>query len=112
MGFFRWAGRALLRQLGLEGSAPPALIRFRERANSRAAIVLIHGFSGDTAGTWGRFPEFLLSEPSIDGWDLYALGYPSSLRVDVPGFWDADPDLALASLSLRTALSVLPLKRY
>ena len=104
--------QALLQQLGFTSSRKPSLITLREREDSKAAIVFIHGFGGDTTGTWGRFPEFIKTEPKLNGWDVFAVGYPSSLRVDVVGIWEADPDLDIASLSLRTAISVLPLCRY
>lgn len=99
-------------QLGLHSLPQPALIPFRQRANVRAAVLFVHGFGGDTQGTWGRFPNLLAAEPQLRGWDVFALGYPSSLRIDVRGLWDADPDLTIASLSLRTALSVAPLAQY
>jgi pimeloyl-ACP methyl ester carboxylesterase len=112
MRVFRRILQGLLRQLGVISSEKPSLIAFREREQSKAAIVFIHGFGGDTKGTWGQFPEFLMGERRLDGWDVFAIGYPSSLRVDVLGIWEADPDLSLASLSLSTAISVLPLSRY
>lgn len=104
--------QAIKYYLGFASSSKPALIPYRERDYAKAAIIFLHGFSGDTSGTWGRFPELLLAEPELRSWDVFALGYPSSLRLDVLAFWDVDPDLATASLSLRTALDVMPLARY
>jgi pimeloyl-ACP methyl ester carboxylesterase len=89
-----------------------ALIETRSRSGARAAVVFVHGFSGTARETWGRFPILLAEEPSLIGWDIFSLGYATSLRVDVPNLWAADPPLARLSLSLRTALRVAPLARY
>jgi tetratricopeptide (TPR) repeat protein len=39
---------------------------------------------------------------------VFGLGYPSTLRVDIPGLWSADPSLDTLALSLRTALTLPP----
>jgi pimeloyl-ACP methyl ester carboxylesterase len=48
----------------------------------------------------------------LSSWDVYGLGYSTSLRIDVPRLWAANPDLTLLSLSLRSALSAPPLSTY
>src|SRR5690348_4905691 len=90
----------------------PALIEFRKRSSSRAAIVFVHGFSGSPKETWEGFPHFLEEEESLRSWDVFSLGYSTSLRVDVPNIWAADPPLGRLSLSLRSALQVPPLSGY
>ena len=80
--------------------------------NNDAALVFIHGFGGDAEKTWGQFPSFLCSEPRIEKWDIYSVGYPSSLRIDVPNLWSADPELKTLAIELRTALSLPPFARY
>jgi len=88
-------------------------VRVDHRAkNQQAALILIHGFSGSTKATWAGLVDLLLQEPKIGSWDLYGLGFPSSLRVDVPGIWSADPDLTILSQGLRTSLSLPPFNRY
>lgn len=77
-----------------------------------AALILIHGFSGNTGATWSGLVDLLLREPKIATWDIFGLGFPTSLRVDVPGIWAADPDLTILSQGLRTSLSLPPLNRY
>jgi pimeloyl-ACP methyl ester carboxylesterase len=74
--------------------------------------VFIHGFGGAAEATWGRFPTLLAAHASLSRWDIHSIGYASTLRVDVPHVWTADPPLELVSLSLRTALTVAPLNRY
>ena len=56
--------------------------------------------------------DLLLAEPGIKSWDLFGMGYPSSLRIDVPNLWAADPDIKKLSLGLTTTLSQSPFSEY
>lgn len=88
-------------------------MRVDHRAEQQdVALILVHGFSGNTRATWSGFIELILSEPTIASWDLFGVGYPSSLRLDVPSVWSADPDLTLLARELRTTLSLPPFNRY
>ncbi len=91
----------------------PTLVPFRQTEDNETAIIHIHGFSGHTTETWGSFPAFLLGHPSLEGWDVYALGYPTGLTPDLlRHIWKADADLATLAKKLRTQLGMSPLKRY
>jgi pimeloyl-ACP methyl ester carboxylesterase len=91
----------------------PIPIRIEHRvAGNNVAIVFVHGFSGNIIKTWAGFVGFLLKEPSVTTWDILSLGFPSSMRVDVPGIWASDPGLALIAKELRTSLTTPPLKKY
>lgn len=63
------------------------------RAGNPRALVLIHGFSGDSHQTFGMLPAFLAGSPALYGWDIQCFGYPTSLCPDITGVWSADPDL-------------------
>lgn len=89
----------------------PTHIQYRGN-NSEAAMVFIHGFGGDVEKTWGQFPTLLCSEPRTEKWDIYSIGYPSSLRIDVPNLWSADPELKTLAIELRTTLSLPPFAGY
>jgi hypothetical protein len=102
---------ALKGRLGFAGSDTPTVVRHRTEGQD-VALVLLHGFSGDTRATWAPFVDLLLKEQSFSTWDLFGLGYPTSLRIDVPQVWAADPDLAVLSRELRTTLSIPPLATY
>ncbi|MBU1191206.1 MAG: alpha/beta hydrolase [Gammaproteobacteria bacterium] len=111
--------RMILSRLPLIGRLfPPstrvdATIPVEHRANNQdVALILVHGFSGDTSATWSGFVQLLLEEPRIASWDIFGIGYASSLRIDVPGIWSADPDLTLLARGLRTTLSLPPFKHY
>jgi len=88
----------------------PVQIQHRPMA-AKAAFAFVHGFGGDTATTWGKFPEFLMAEPQLQSWGIFGLGYRSSVRVDVPGIWSGDADIDVLAEGLRTALSLAPFDR-
>ncbi len=91
----------------------PKLIEHRTNEKNKTAVVFIHGFGGDVAATWGKFPDLLKGASQLNGWDIYSIGYPTKLRLDLlAGLWSADPDLTLLGLSLHSTCKVSPLNRY
>jgi pimeloyl-ACP methyl ester carboxylesterase len=83
------------------------------RANgAAAAIVLVHGFGGHAAATWGRFPELLEEQEALKHWDLYSIGYSTSLAFDIAGVWSADPEIITLGGLLQAVTDVSPFDRY
>lgn len=82
----------------------PGIQSFRvaPRERNTAAIVFVHGFSGDRAGTWGDIPTLLAADKRLNGWDMYGFGYPSHKSFDILGLWSADPALNQISMKLNT----------
>jgi pimeloyl-ACP methyl ester carboxylesterase len=93
-----------------ETASTPVQIEHRPVV-ARAALAFVHGFGGDTAKTWGQFPEFLMADPKLRSWGIFSLGYGSNIRLDVPGIWSKDADIDLLAQGLRTALSVPPFEQ-
>lgn len=90
----------------------PAVVPVRVEENA-AAIVFVHGFSGNALKTWGNFPSQLAQETSLKGWDIFSYGYATSIgRFETPGFWTADPNIERLAIGLRTAASLPPLNKY
>ena len=90
----------------------PDLVTHR-RNGGDAAVVFVHGYSGHPETTWGRFPEFLLDDPRLENWDVYSLGYHTSLAPDVlRGLWKANPPLDTLGDLLRTSTETPPLDGY
>jgi pimeloyl-ACP methyl ester carboxylesterase len=89
----------------------PTRIAFRS-SGAAATIAFVHGFGGDAKATWGEFPQFLTTKALLKGWDIYSLGYPTSLRVDIPSLWAADPDLDALAMELITVLTHPPFDAY
>lgn len=74
------------------------------------AVVFLHGFTGGQDDTWDRFPGLLGS--AISGWDVFTVGYATTLLPDIVGVWSADSDLPILSTLLCTQLTIPPLDRY
>ncbi len=89
----------------------PSVITYRD-AQGPAAVVFVHGFAGDLAGTWGAFPSFVCDSGDAKTWDVFSIGYPTNLRIDIPRVWAADPNLTTLAAGLRTLLSLPPFARY
>lgn len=80
---------------------------------SHAAIVFIHGFTGDPRETWGDFPKLLASDPRLSGWDFFGFGYSTRLLPDIVGLWSADAEpVDLARLLYTTIMQHAELARY
>jgi tetratricopeptide (TPR) repeat protein len=90
----------------------PELIPHRTGAQNEAAMLFIHGFSGDIAKTWGNFPKFLGEDMRLNEWDIYSLGYNTGLSLDIVGIWSANPDLEMLAGALVTRCGIAPLNRY
>src|SRR4051812_14253675 len=84
-------------------AAPPLLEWTRHQGDTRTAIVLVHGFTGDAIKTWPQFAELLKSEPALDGWDIASLRYQTSFLPDLAGIWRANAPIDKISEMLRTA---------
>lgn len=93
------------------GKKMTELVTFRQ-VGGPAAVVFLHGFCGAADKTWGEFPRLLMQEPKLHRWDLFGVGYPSALRIDIPRIWTADPGLDILARELRTAMALPPLTRY
>jgi predicted ATPase/pimeloyl-ACP methyl ester carboxylesterase len=89
----------------------PVRVDFRAAGADRA-IVFLHGFLGHAQNTWGSFPDILMSVEELKPWDVFGIGYSSSLRFEVGQVWSADANLEMLGYYLRTMLAVRPLSEY
>jgi pimeloyl-ACP methyl ester carboxylesterase len=78
--------------------------------NRESAVVFVHGFSGERDDTWDRFPGLVGS--ATHDWDIFTIGYATTLLPDVVGIWSADPDLPILAGMLRTQLGTPPFNQY
>lgn len=88
-----------------------SLVTHRDK-NKKVCIIFVHGFKGNPTTTWGRFIEFLDKNYHLKKWDIFSLGYPTSLTCDLVGIWSADPSLISLADRLRTAANLPPLDSY
>jgi pimeloyl-ACP methyl ester carboxylesterase len=92
-------------------SSSPVLNSVRRNGTS-VAVIFVHGYSGNLAETWGQFPTFLMSEPQLRGWDIFSLGYPTSLIPNLTYLWSAMPSIATLADLMRTHLTDGALRKY
>jgi len=83
--------------------------RVRENGSERA-VVFVHGYNGAQDDTWGNFP--LLLAAAVSDFDIFTIGYATTLLPDVTGIWSADPDLPILAIMLSTELASEPFDRY
>ncbi len=76
------------------------------------ALVLVHGFSTSVQKVWAQFATLAVADDKIKGWDVLGAGYTTSLRIDIPHVWAADPDIQTLADGLRTTLLLPPFDRY
>jgi pimeloyl-ACP methyl ester carboxylesterase len=74
------------------------------------AVVFLHGFTGGRDDTWDRFP-LLPGSPTHD-WDIFTVGYGTTLLPDVVRIWSADTDLPILATLLRRQLGIPPLQPF
>lgn len=90
----------------------PNVCSFREEHKNEAAIIFIHGFSGDSKKTWGIFPSLICKEKALKSWDVFSVGYTTSLLFDISSIWAADPPLDRIAGYFNTLVDLPPFDKY
>lgn len=87
------------------GNKKAQIHSFREVEEHKSVIIFLHGFTGHPTETFKNIPELLLSEKQIDGYDIFSIGYSSSLMPDIAkNLWSADPDIDSLSEYFKTLI--------
>ena len=94
----------------LKEEQTPNLTTTRNNCN-HAALIFIHGFGGGLDTTWKYFLPHIVSDQRLNDWDIYSIGYPTNLSVDLP-IWTSDPEIKVCSKELVTKTKLPPLDRY
>ncbi len=76
--------------------------RVSSSPRNKAAIVFVHGFTGDMVKTWRTIPDLLAADKRLDGWDLVGVGYQSTQRFDLRGIWSCDASLDQIATMVRS----------
>lgn len=86
---------------------------FTYRDNKTAsAVIFLHGFTGDLRKTWGDFPWLLIAKPGLNDWDVFSVGYKSTLLTpELRWLWKAAPDIQRLADTLATRIRNV-FKRY
>lgn len=91
---------------------PQLIVHRRKSSPAPAAIVFIHGFGRNIEATWGIFPELLMKESRLKNWDVFSIGYSTTLAFDLAGVWSADPEIITMGGLIQTVTDVAPLNQY
>jgi hypothetical protein len=78
----------------------PGFTVFSSDPNNRAAIVFVHGFTGDLRKTWRNIPDLIKQDGRLNDWDMLGFGYVSTKWFDLTGLWTADADLGTIATML------------
>jgi pimeloyl-ACP methyl ester carboxylesterase len=103
-------GGAVSRQPATE--VPPPFVQVHRQNKTETAILFIHGFGFNSKLTWADFPRFLAGDKRLDGWDIYSVGYSTSLWLDLAGLWTASPPISRLAVYLRTLAGLPPFDGY
>jgi len=96
---------------GPDPKASLACVR-KSSAESKAALVFVHGFTGSGATTWTQLLPRIEAQANLEGWDIYTVTYATSLGLDISGLWAADANLKTLSQRLATDLGQAALAPY
>jgi len=89
----------------LVGNKIPKIIDFRNEPASNSVILFLHGFSGDAETTFGNIPQYIKEENTMNGWDMFSVGYSSDQMPSLGiGIWAAIPDITKLADFLNTTI--------
>ncbi len=54
---------------------PEVITAFRKRDEAKAALLLVHGFAGEGAASFGDMPQFLMQDAQFEEWDIFPFGF-------------------------------------
>jgi pimeloyl-ACP methyl ester carboxylesterase len=81
------------------------IICYRKEKKYNNVLLFVHGFSGNSAQTFGCLPEMLVENEKFKGWDVYSIGYSSDIFPSIgKGLWSVNPDIKKVSLYLNTLI--------
>jgi pimeloyl-ACP methyl ester carboxylesterase len=89
----------------LIGNKTPKIIDFRNEPEHNNVILFLHGFSGESATTFGNIPQYIKEENRMNGWDMFAVGYSTNHMPSLGvGIWAAIPDITKLADFLDTTI--------
>ncbi len=91
---------------------PPPFVQVHRQNKTETAVLFIHGFGFNSRLTWFDFPRFIADDKRLDAWDIYSVGYSTSLWLDLAGLWAASPPISRLSIYLRTLTGLPPFDGY
>ncbi|WP_228852027.1 caspase family protein [Aegicerativicinus sediminis] len=78
---------------------------YRDEENNKNLILFVHGFTGEGNDSFGKFPEFLLTEQGLKGWDIKPIGYAPNVVPELgKDVWSNSTDIEKISQYLITCM--------
>ncbi len=89
----------------LIGNKTPKIIDFRNEPESNNVIIFLHGFSGESATTFGNTPQYIKEDDRMQGWDMFSVGYSTNHMPSLGiGIWAAIPDITKLADFINTTI--------
>ena len=102
-------GSLITWKLGNDIDAPGLI---REVEANQAAVLFVHGFSGDGLLNWRNFADRVAADNRLSSWDFWTITYGTNWLPDITGIWSADADLTILARRLQSNLVEGALARY
>lgn len=81
------------------------IICYRKQTGNNNVLLFVHGFSGNSADTFGHTPDLLVTSSPFAGWDVFSIGYSSDIFPSIgKGIWSVNPDISKIALYLNTLI--------
>jgi pimeloyl-ACP methyl ester carboxylesterase len=82
------------------------IIPYRRKEGNPNVLLFVHGFSGNSAETFGETLNMLVKNPQFGGWDIFSIGYSSDIFPSIgKGLWSVNPDISKVADYLNTMLA-------
>jgi pimeloyl-ACP methyl ester carboxylesterase len=89
----------------VSGKTMGAIINYRKTAGNNNVLLFVHGFSGNSAETFGLTPDMLTADKDFEGWDIFSIGYSSDIFPSIgKGLWSVNPNITKIAMYLNTLL--------
>lgn len=78
---------------------------YREKDDATRVILFVHGFSGEGAETFGKLPDFLITDERFTNYNMYPIGYTKYGKPELgKGIWASPLDIMRIADYLKTSI--------
>lgn len=82
------------------------IVQSWERDEGNSLLLFVHGFSGESDGTFGNIPKLLQADSNFDGWAMKPLGYTHFVQPELgKDIWAAVLDIDKIAGFLKTSIN-------
>lgn len=89
----------------INGNNDNKVISYSQEDKNKNVLLFLHGFTGSPTETFKYIPELLIKDKNFDGFDIFSIGYSSSVLPDITaGIWTKKPDIKCLAEYFNTLL--------